>query len=172
MKISKLFIKALYKLAHKLEGSDSKSSKESMCLIQGQDCHFTSNVKIFNHSNNPNLIQLNDGVFIDGALEVYEKGKLIIDSYTFFGNSRIYCANSILIGKGCWIADHVFIMDSNLHPISPSQRFQDAINFSKGIFPDVYSNILNSPVIIQDSVWIGANSVVLKGITIGDRPNL
>jgi len=125
-------------------------------------------MKVFNHSNNPKLIKLGNGVLIDGILEVYEKGKLFIDDYTFLGNSRVYCANNISIGKGCWIADHVSIIDSNLHPISPKRRFQDAVDFSRGIFPDVYSNIPNSPIVIQDSVWIGVNSVILKGVTLGE----
>lgn len=59
-------------------------------------------------------------------------------------------------------------MDSNLHPISPKQRLEDAVNFSKGIHPDVYTGIPNAPVIIKNSVWIGVNSVILKGVTIGE----
>jgi acetyltransferase-like isoleucine patch superfamily enzyme len=162
----KVISKSLYKIASRLDRLSNPPVL--MCLLQGKDCRFTSNARVFNHPGNPSLIQLNNGVFIDGTLEVYERGKLVIDDYTFFGNSRIYCANSILIGKGCWISDHVFIMDSNLHPTSAKRRFQDAINFSKGIFPDVYSNIANAPIVIQNSVWIGANSVVLKGVTIGE----
>jgi acetyltransferase-like isoleucine patch superfamily enzyme len=169
MKIFKPFIRLFYKLAHVLERFDSQwSPKQPLCLLQGLNCRFTSNVRIFNHAGNPSLIQLNHGIFIDGTLEVYEKGRLVIDDYTFFGNSRIYCTSSIFIGKGCWISDHVFIMDSNLHPISAKRRLQDAENFSRGIFPDVYLDIPNAPVVIQDSVWIGANSVVLKGVTIGE----
>jgi acetyltransferase-like isoleucine patch superfamily enzyme len=138
------------------------------CLTQGRRCRFYTNTKIYNHSCNPSSINLGNGVFIDAILEVYEHGKLFIDDYTFVGNSRIFCANQVFIGKGCWIADHVFIMDSNLHPISPKQRLEDAVNFSKGIFPDVYTGIPNASVIIENSVWIGVNSVVLKGVTIGE----
>jgi acetyltransferase-like isoleucine patch superfamily enzyme len=134
----------------------------------GYKCVFTSNSKIYNHSRYIDAITIGDGVTIDGILEVYENGSLFIDSYTFFGNSRIFCANSIRIGKGCWIADHVFLMDSDLHPISSKRRLQDAIDFSKGIFPDVYKDIPNSPTIIGDSVWIGVNSVILKGVKVGE----
>jgi len=138
------------------------------CLIKGKKCRFHYNTKIFNHPHNPSSIKIGDGVFIDATLEVYEYGKLFIDDYTFIGNSRIFCANQVFIGKGCWIADHVFIMDSNLHPISAKKRFEDAVNFSKGIFPDVYRGIPNAPVIIENSVWIGVNSIILKGVTIGE----
>ncbi|NJN10180.1 MAG: acyltransferase [Richelia sp. RM2_1_2] len=137
-------------------------------LHHGKLCKFGPNYKIFNHSSNPISIQIGDGVIIDGFLDVHKKGKLFINNYTFIGNSRIFCTNSIVIGKGCLIADHVFIMDSDLHPISHQKRLNDAINFSNGIFPDVYTDIPNAPVVIHNFVWIGANSVILKGITIGE----
>jgi acetyltransferase-like isoleucine patch superfamily enzyme len=134
----------------------------------GSNCIFTDKAKIYNHSGNADAISIGNGVTIDGILEVYSKGFLVIDDYTFFGNSRIYCANKVTIGTGCWIADHVFIMDSDLHPLSPSKRLKDAKNFSKGIFPDVYENIPNAQTCIGNSVWIGVNSTILKGVTIGD----
>ncbi len=137
-------------------------------LIHGKSCKFGPNYKIYNHSANPGSIQIGDGVILDTFLDVYKQGKLFIDDYTFVGNSRIFCANNVFIGKGCWIADSVFIMDSDLHPLSSKRRFEDAIKFSKGIFPDVYMGIPNAPVIIQNSVWIGVNSVILKGVTIGE----
>jgi acetyltransferase-like isoleucine patch superfamily enzyme len=155
------------KLAFKLKTYYLRSNSKELCVSEGKNCRFTANSKIINHPQRPAAIELGNGVFIDGILEVYEHGQLFIDDYTFFGNSKIYCSNSILIGKGCWIADHVSIMDSNLHPISPNRRLQDAINFSMGIFPDVYTNIPNSPLVIHDSVWIGVSSIILKGVTIG-----
>ena len=169
MKILYLFAKAFNKIADTLESYPSvKNNIYQHCLTHGKDCRFTDNVKIYNHPNNPGAIILREGVFIDGILEVYNNGFLTIDNYTFFGNSRIYCANKISIGKGCWIADHVFIMDSNLHPISAKRRLQDGIDLSKGIFPDVYCDIPNAPVTIKDTVWIGVNSVITKGVTIGE----
>jgi acetyltransferase-like isoleucine patch superfamily enzyme len=59
-------------------------------------------------------------------------------------------------------------MDSDLHPLSPEQRLNDAKKFSKGIFPDVYTNIPNAPTTIKNSVWIGVNSIILKGVTLGE----
>jgi acetyltransferase-like isoleucine patch superfamily enzyme len=145
-----------------------KDNLPIFCVSSGMDCRFTSNARVFNHPLKPESIKLGNGVVIDGTLEVYSQGNLVIDDYSFIGNSRIFCAVKVSIGKGCWIADHVFIMDSDLHPISAKRRLQDAIDFSKGIFPDVYRNIPNSPVTIKDTVWIGVNSIILKGVTIGE----
>lgn len=148
--------------------SEIANRLDKKCAQIGNKCIFTSNAKIYNHPNKIESIIIGHGVTIDGVLEVYGKGLLLIDDYTFIGNSRIFCANQISIGKGCWIADHVFIMDSDLHPISPSRRLNDAKDFSQGIFPDVYTNIINAPTIIENSVWIGVNSIILKGVTLGE----
>ena len=59
-------------------------------------------------------------------------------------------------------------MDSDLHPLSAKRRFEDAKNFADGVFPDVYNNIPNAPVKIEDAVWIGVNCTILKGVTIGE----
>nr|WP_329608386.1 acyltransferase [Nostoc sp. CMAA1605] len=157
----------LRKIANKLDRGTVRSSR-NLCIKTGDACTLTSNVKVYNHPCNPEAIILGNGVMIDGTLEVYKQGKLLIDDNTFIGNSRIFCTTNVYIGKGCWIADHVFIMDSDLHPISPKRRLEDAINFSKGIFPDVYRDIPNAPVSINNSVWIGVNSTILKGVTIGE----
>ena len=167
MNTSKFIAKILRKVANNLD-TQFIDKEKYFCLIAHASCHFTPNTKVYNHPSIPEAITLGNGVFIDGTLDVYEKGKLFINDHTFFGNSRIFCTTDISIGKGCWIADHVFIMDSDLHPLSPKRRLDDAINFSKGIFPDVYTNIPNAPVIIGNSVWIGVNSTILKGVTIGE----
>ena len=163
-KLIKKFANGLRKIANNLD----KEKERIFCAQLADNCKFTSNAKIYNHSNKNEAIVLANGVLIDGILEVYNKGFLFIDEYTFIGNSRIFCTSHIAIGKGCWIADHVFIMDSDLHPLSAKRRFNDAKNFSEGIFPDVYTNIPNAPTKIGDSVWIGVNCTILKGVTIGE----
>ncbi len=68
----------------------------------------------------------------------------------------IHAFESIMIGKGCLIAANCQIIDGSGHDIS---------------FPNVENRIntkgTSKPVIIEDNVWIGANSIVLPGVTIG-----
>jgi len=167
MQLIKNFSSALRKISNKLDAV-STTNNIQLCVNSGTKCIFTNNAKIYNHQNDPKVITLGNGVTIDAILEVYSKGNLFIDDYTFIGNSRLFCVNHISIGKGCWIADHVFIMDSDLHPVSSKRRFNDAKNFSEGIFPDVYTDIPNSPTVIENFVWIGVNCTILKGVTIGE----
>jgi acetyltransferase-like isoleucine patch superfamily enzyme len=68
----------------------------------------------------------------------------------------IHAYNSIEIGKNCLIAANCQIIDGNGHDLS---------------FPDVDNRIntrgSSKPVKIEDSVWLGANVIVLPGVTIG-----
>lgn len=122
---------------------------------------------IYNHGNREN-IQLGIGVVIDGTLECYHNGILSIGEYSYIGRARIFSATDVTIGKGVLISDNVIIMDSDLHPISGKKRYQDLKQWHEGVFPDVYTGIPSKPVKIDDLVWVGANSVVLKGVTIGE----
>ncbi|EJL65384.1 acyltransferase [Flavobacterium sp. CF136] len=71
-----------------------------------------------------------------------------ISGATISSNSRITIGNNVLIGSG------VLITDSDAHSINPK-------------FRNDKSKIMSSPIVIEDDVFIGARSIVLKGITIG-----
>lgn len=67
-----------------------------------------------------------------------------------------FCARvGITIGKGVLIGANVTVVDSDFHPLAAEQRRY----CSEGI--------AELPVIIEDNVFIGMNSIVLKGVTIG-----
>lgn len=81
---------------------------------------------------------------------------LSIGSNTRIGGSCIHAQKEIRIGQNCLIAANCQIIDNAGH--DPS-------------FPDV-SNRINTigtpkPIIIEDDVWIGANSIITPGVTIG-----
>ncbi len=68
----------------------------------------------------------------------------------------IHAYKSIKVGSNCLIAANCQIIDGNGHDLS---------------FPDVENRILtrgdSKPINIEDNVWIGANTIILPGVTIG-----
>ena len=75
-------------------------------------------------------------------------------------NSRIngvsiHATKKISIGKNCLIAANVTILDSDGH--------------GTGIDERAFVNPVSLPVIIEDNVWIGINSIILKGVKIGEN---
>jgi acetyltransferase-like isoleucine patch superfamily enzyme len=79
-----------------------------------------------------------------------------IGSETRVHGSCIHAWASVRVGKRCLVASNCQIMDSNGHELcleEPERR--------------VRSQDLARPVTIEDAVWIGANSIILPGVTIG-----
>ena len=98
-----------------------------------------------------------DGILeVFGSVNIYRGVKVVVFKNAFLqmGNgtyineySRIFCADNIRIGKGCAIAWHVTIMDTDLHKI---------------YLNDEQCNP-NRPITIGDDIWIGAYSIITKG---------
>ena len=94
-------------------------------------------------------------IYAPTRLMTDEKENAIIEigDNTRINGASIHATEKISIGKNCLIAANVTIIDSDGHGLSPVQR-----------------NLINpvsQPVIIEDNVWIGINSIILKGVRIG-----
>lgn len=74
------------------------------------------------------------------------------------GGVTLYDDNDIFIGDGVLIGPNVVITTAG-HPISTKYR-----NTPKGIIHN-----FAIPIHIGSNVWIGANAVILPGVTIGDN---
>lgn len=85
---------------------------------------------------------------------------LIIGEYSGMSNTVIQCHENIQIGNHVNIGAGCMIMDSNFH----STNWHDRLDRKKDI-----ANHRNAPVKIGDVVFIGARSIICKGVTIGDH---
>jgi len=108
---------------------------------------------VFRSSTKHNYIGINKPV----SIAVHDKGKVTIGSDTGFSGTSIYCATSIEIGAFCNFGGNTFIWDTDFHPID----FEERRNGKEGT--------ISKPVIIEDDVFVGANSTILKGSKIGSR---
>ncbi len=94
-------------------------------------------------------VQLHQGVKLSAwGTEGYTE--IIIGDNTSVGDrTEIHAGRLVEIGSGCNIAWDVCIMDRDYHKFnSPTEEIR--------------------PVKIGSDVWIGCNSLILKGVTIGD----
>ncbi|GBO51698.1 acetyltransferase, CYSE/LACA/LPXA/NODL family [Pseudanabaena sp. lw0831] len=83
-----------------------------------------------------------------------------------FMNGYLIAAQSIEIGDDVLISWGVTIVDHNSHAISFSERSQDVVNWRLG--KKDWTNVKIAPIKISNKVWIGFNSIILKGVTIGE----
>ena len=79
-----------------------------------------------------------------------------IGAHSGLSGVTIMCARRVKIGRYVGIGANVMIYDNDMHAINPYYRMIDNENHTKA-----------KEVIIDDYAWIGANSIILKGVHIG-----
>jgi acetyltransferase-like isoleucine patch superfamily enzyme len=89
---------------------------------------------------------------------VRENATLKIGNNTGISNSCIYCTKFISIGNNVFIGGGVKIYDTDFHSIYYVDR-----NISHNL------NAKSKSIIIEDNVFIGGHSIILKGVTIGQN---
>lgn len=105
-----------------------------------------------------------------------QTGKVTIGNDTFIGASQLICAQEIVIGSNVLIAWGCTIVDHNSHSIRWSERREDVRLWHEGLLSGYnaaattknWEIVPMSPVHIADKSWIGFNSIILKGINIGE----
>jgi acetyltransferase-like isoleucine patch superfamily enzyme len=78
-------------------------------------------------------------------------GHLEIGNNVFINyGSSLVSSTHVKIGDDCLIGTHVMVMDCDFH------RVEDKVWDTSGL-----------PIVLEDRVWLGNRSIVLKGVTVG-----
>jgi len=96
--------------------------------------------------------------FCKAKLTTIGTGVIKIGNNVALNGSVITSKKRIEIGDNTMLAPNVIIVDSDFHAHwPPEKRFQQV------------DSALDKEVIIGRNVWIGMNSIIIKGVTIGDN---
>lgn len=117
-------------------------SESKKLIYMGKGCK----IKIGKDS----LLKISGGNYFNDYtyLSVQDGGICKIEKDVYFNTfSKIYCINSINIGKGCIFGSNIAIYDHN-HNV-------------KSNIPITKSGMKKGNVKVEDNVWIGTNSVIL-----------
>lgn len=85
-----------------------------------------------------------------------QKAEIHIGECCGLSGVTIMCAKKVILGKHVALGANVTIYDNDMHAINPFLRAIDNDNHTK-----------SKEVVINDYVWVGANSIILKGVHIG-----
>jgi len=104
-----------------------------------------------------------------------EIGEVRIGSNTYIGASQLICGRQIIIGSNVLIAWGCTIVDHDSHSVLWIERQNDVRLWREGLLGGIgaaasikdWEIVPMSPVYIADNSWIGFNSIILKGVTIG-----
>jgi acetyltransferase-like isoleucine patch superfamily enzyme len=120
-----------------------------------------------NNKNSREHIKFGNNISFYGKIINLENGTVVIgDNTTVRYNTIIECVNQVVIGKNVIISNNIIITDNDSHPVSFRQRENLSLTNHEGEEWS-WNNAKNSPVFIQDNVWIGRNCMILKGVNIG-----
>jgi acetyltransferase-like isoleucine patch superfamily enzyme len=108
----------------------------------------------FNCSLDSNFV----GLYKTCTLAVTKNASLTIGNHSGFSGLSLYCTTKITIGDHVNFGGNVCIWDTDFHPLDYLERRKH---------DSIATN--NRPIEIGNDVFVGANSIILKGVTIGDR---
>ena len=123
------------------------------------------------HSKEPDALHIGEasGCYDRASLIVSGEGKINIGKYSILNGTTLVCKSQIVIGNHCMLAWGSVLTDSWVDISILSVEMRRAILIATGEsalrhYP-FFGNA--SPIVLEDNCWIGFDSVVLPGITIG-----
>lgn len=115
-------------------------------------------------------------IYEHARLEAHGAGQITLGPSSILGDIRIVSRSKITLGARTLSSWNVMIQDFDPHPVSHSLRAQQVEKMAQDFFPR-WSPRQNLPtpdwqapaqeIWIGDDVWLGAQSIVLKGTKIG-----
>lgn len=143
--------------------------KENTILLKSCSFRFEGNEK-----NNPLTIGKNSMIGCSFVFESDEGAISVGDNTYIGGGTSLISSNTIQIGNHVTIAWSCTIYDHNSHSLDYRERqkdisrqnddYRNGRNFTAS---KDWSVVKSKPIIICDNVWIGFNSIILAGVTIG-----
>jgi acetyltransferase-like isoleucine patch superfamily enzyme len=126
------------------------------------------NAWVVNASGNRKAIVIGEHTVVRGIIRVDNKGSVSIADRCYVGDDTILSSHAsievksdVLIAHGCQIFDNVS------HPLDAEQRAAHYRAIVEGQ-PSEH-RVPAAPILIEQSAWLGFNSVVMKGVHIGPR---
>ena len=131
---------------------------------------FKPGARIYNIRGPRSAIRVDAHSTIAGELLTFRHGGQIdIGQWCYVGEgTKIWSAERIRIGNRVLIAHNVNIHDTNSHPLNAQERHRHFVEIAQNGHPATISTIKSSAIRIGDDAWIGFNSIILKGVTIGE----
>ena len=114
-------------------------------------------------------VRVGEFTYLDGEIVLLTpEARCTFGRYCFLGaESRLWTQRSITIGDFVLIAPRVDIFDNDSHPLDAAVRREDAIDQFERKVPMRYDRVACEEVVIEDDVWIGTKSTIMKGVRIG-----
>lgn len=153
------------------------AKRHSNIFLSGSAILLKSCTFRFDKSINGNSIQIGDNTML-GCNFIFEsnEGEIKVGANTFVNaGTNLICRSSIDIGDFVTISWGCMIYDHNSHSLDYTERQHDISrqvedyrhgrNFTHS---KNWDTVKSRPIVIKNNAWIGFDSVILSGVTIGE----
>ncbi|NLX10384.1 MAG: acyltransferase [Chloroflexi bacterium] len=128
------------------------AGRPTLRVAPGSTITLGANVKLFSRAtSNPLRI---DAPCTFSTLK--PGAKIVIGSDSALSGTVICCAESVVIGERVLVGSNCVLVDTDFHPLSPGARRRHPTEGAK-----------SRPIVVEDDVFIGTQSIILKGTTLG-----
>jgi len=140
-------------------------------VVYDESAHLaTSYIFYLYRSEAPVGVKIGRGacVYMGSLFDVGPRGRITLGDYVMVNGARFTCDSEIEVGDYCLISWNVVFMDTYRMPFDPEGRrreIEQAVSRSpRRLLGDAEAR----PIRIGANVWIGFDSCVLPGVTIGE----
>jgi acetyltransferase-like isoleucine patch superfamily enzyme len=113
-------------------------------------------------------VEVGSNTTLDGVhLALGEVARVVIGDWCHLSSVMLLAELEIRIGSYVAIGWNTAIADTDFHPIAPAERQADAIACSPHWQKRSRPPVVRKMVVIEDDVWIGPCTTILKGVRIG-----
>lgn len=125
------------------------------------------NVKINNKTGKKENIQFGDYCNVSVSIFLNIRGSIIVGNYVYMNSVSMRIDHHLRIGSHCMFGPNVKLWDTKNHPLDPAERHKQCEHIAHVGLIDSYV-AGGGDIIIGDDVWIGMDSIILGGVTIGN----
>ncbi|WP_052323743.1 DapH/DapD/GlmU-related protein [Flavihumibacter sp. ZG627] len=144
--------------------------KKSGNLVVGHNSDISNlDIIIYGPSDGTLNVVIGDDCLINGKFILYNnRSKISIGDRTYIGGTSLYCYENINIGDDVMFSWDCTVIDTNAHSLLSKERELDVLQWKMGWKHKDWRNVKTKPVLIGNKSWIGFNSIIMKGVTLGE----
>jgi len=106
--------------------------------------------------------------YLGTMFDVGPRGRVSLGEYALVHGARIICDAEVEIGDYCLISWNVVLMDSYRVPLDLAERRRELEHVPRRRPRYLAADVPARPVRIGRNVWIGFDTCVLPGVTVGE----
>jgi acetyltransferase-like isoleucine patch superfamily enzyme len=107
-------------------------------------------------------------IYLGTMFDLGVRARIEIGAFTLMNGARIMCDSEIVIGDYALISWNVVLMDTYRLPENAAQRREQLERAPRQHRRHAAADVPSSPIRIERNVWIGFDSCILPGVTIGE----